>query len=269
MNCSELQAGLFAYLDGEFTPEARLELETHLSGCAACRGTVDVERHRLDTLKAAARSHSPRAPEALKARLAQGFAAERRTVRLRSTLKWSAAAASVAFCLVAGHHQWRVFHRRQLVEDVAQRHARQYPMEISQPSAAQLEAWFGGKLDHRVAVPQFPNTVAQGARLLNVRERQAAYIRYDAPRANRGELGHLGLFVYGDQGENPELRPLSEAEVEASHGYNVVSWREGDVVYQLVTDLDEQDIRQLLPAQVDDSGAGLPTLDVKPASLRQ
>ncbi len=269
MNCSELQAGLFAYLDGEFTPEGRLELEEHLAGCGTCKTTVDAERHRLDTLKAAARAQSPRAPEALKARLAQGLAAQRRVERLRSSLRWSAAAASVAFCLVAGHHQWRVFQRRQLVEDVAQRHAKHFPMEISQPSAAQLEAWFGGKLDHRVAVPQFPNTVAQGARLLNVRERQAAYIRYDAPRGDRGEPGHLGLFVYGDHGENAELRPLSEAEVEASHGFNVVTWREGDVVYQLVTDLDERDIRQLLPPQGVGGGAGMPTLDVKPASLQQ
>jgi hypothetical protein len=59
----------------------------------------------------------------------------------------------------------------------------------------------------------------------------------------------------------------AEPAVGSSNGYNVVSWRNGDVVYQLVTDLDEQDIRELVPPG--QAGPGRPVLDVRPASLQR
>ncbi len=133
-----------------------------------------------------------------------------------------------------------------------------------------LEAWFGGKLDHRVTVPRFPNATTAGARLLNVRDREAAYIRYDAPRANSAEPRHMGLFVFDDSGDL-DLGALPSSEVGNSHGYNVVTWRDGDVGYELVTDLDERDIRALVPQQ--NSGERVapevqrPALDVRPASM--
>ena len=37
--------------------------------------------------------------------------------------------------------------------------------------------------------------------------------------------------------------------MDTSHGYNVALWRDGEIVYELVTDLDERDIRALLDAQ--------------------
>jgi hypothetical protein len=38
-------------------------------------------------------------------------------------------------------------------------------------------------------------------------------------------------------------------QVGSSLGYNVAMWREGEVVYELVTDLDETDIRHMLAEQ--------------------
>ena len=62
---------------------------------------------------------------------------------------------------------------------------------------------------------------------------------------------------------------LFRSEVGSSHGYNVVSWREGDVVYQLVTDLDEQDIRDLMPPQEGQPVPPKPAIDVRPAAFKQ
>ena len=118
-----------------------------------------------------------------------------------------------------------------------------------------------------MTVPHFPNATAAGARLLQVRDKPAAYIRFDAPRP-------MGLFVYGD---DHEVDVGTEPAVSNSNGYNVVSWRNGDLVYQLVTDLDEQDIRELLPPThpvaapipADHPATqGTPTLDVRPATLQ-
>jgi hypothetical protein len=178
--------------------------------------------------------------------------------------RFAAVAAGVTFAFVVGHHEYRGHQRRLYEQDAAMRHARQFPLEITQSAdltskpefAVAIERWFGGKLDHPVNVPRFPNATATGARLLQVRDKPAAYIRYDSPRP-------MGLFVFGDD-HDLDVGTRTEAEVGSSHGYNVVSWREGDVVYQLVTDLDEQDIRDLVPEPVAPRA-----LEVRPASLQQ
>ena len=36
---------------------------------------------------------------------------------------------------------------------------------------------------------------------------------------------------------------------KVSNGFNTVTWRDGDVVYTLVTDLNDDDIRQMLPSR--------------------
>ena len=245
MNCLALDRLLYPYLDGELLADERLELEQHFSGCAACSKAVETERNALAIIRAAARAGSPAAPQSLKNSLLAGIHGEQRKRRHRRLLRWSAAAASVAICTLAANHQWRAFQRRLFIEDVTSRYARQFPLEIQQRTPRELEAWFGGKLKHRVNVPRFPNATASGARLLNVRENQAAFIRYDTQRPGEATPRPLGLFVY--QAPEDDVAPLAEAEFGSGNGFNVVSWREGDVVYRLVSDLDEQDVRQLLP----------------------
>jgi anti-sigma factor RsiW len=167
-------------------------------------------------------------------------------------------------CAYAGHSQWRSFQRRLYVEDAASRHARQFPLEVRLPQPEALEAWFDGKLGHRVAVPRFPNTVAAGARVLNVREKQAAYIRYESPARESARPRQVGLFVFGDTSNEVDVGARAEPDRRNSNGYNVVSWRDGDLVYQLVTDLEEQDLLELLPPAVADQP--IRRVDVQPAS---
>jgi anti-sigma factor (TIGR02949 family) len=239
MDCRELDSLLYPYLDGELVDGDRVQVESHLSACESCRKRTADERAMLLLIRTRAKESAGQAPDGLRARLSENLHHEARRTRLRSIGKLTAAAAGLCVCTLAAHHGYRVFQYRLYVEDAASRHARAYPLEVQKPSPEQLEAWFNGKLDHRVHVPNFPNAVAQGARLLNVRDRQAAYLRFVAGSRN------MGLFVYGDKANDVEAEV--QPELGTSNGYNVVTWREGDVVYQLVTDLDEQDIRQMLP----------------------
>ncbi|MBS1152960.1 MAG: putative transrane anti-sigma factor [Myxococcaceae bacterium] len=259
MHCLELDRLLYPYLDGELLPDEKLELEQHFAGCPACSRAVETERNALAIVRAAARAASPPAPAALKLKLLAGIHGQQQQAQRRRLLRWSAAAASVAICAIAANHQWRAFQRRLFLDDVTSRYARQFPLEIQQRAPHELEAWFGGKLNHRVSVPHFPNAIAAGARLLNVRENQAAFIRYDTQRPGEAAPRPLGLFVY--QAAEDDVGPLKEADFGSGNGFNVVSWRDGDVVYRLVSDLDEQDVRQLLPES--------PPADVKPAALQR
>lgn len=245
MNCLELDRLMYPYLDGELLPDERLELEQHFAACAACAKAVDDERRALAIVKNAARAATPKAPESLKQSLLAGIRGEQKRQRKSRFLRLSAAAAGVAICAVAANHQWRAFQRRMFIEDVTARYARQYPLEIQQRSPRELETWFANKLNHRVIVPRFPNATASGARLLNVRSNQAALIRYDTQRPGEAATRPLGLFVY--QADEDDVSPLPAAEFGSANGFNVVGWRDGDVVYRLVSDLDERDVRSLLP----------------------
>jgi anti-sigma factor RsiW len=263
MNCRDLETQLTPYLDGELIDEARLDFEAHLANCDTCPKHVEIERHNLSVIRAAAKAQSPAAPAAFKAKLFEHIRADderRRRVRFG---QMAAMAAGVTLAVTAGHQLYRGHQRSLYEQDAAMRHARQFPLEIEQSPQA-IERWFGGKLDYRVRVPGFPNARATGGRLLQVRDKAAAYIRYDTDRAAPRQMG---LFVYGD---DHDVDVGAEPAMASSHGYNVVSWREGDVVYQLVTDLDEQDIRELVPANAGaESASPQPTLNVRPASLQQ
>jgi anti-sigma factor RsiW len=270
MNCRDLETQLTPYLDGELIAEARVEFEAHLAACPTCPRHVEVERHNLSAIREAGRAGSPTAPPAFRTRLFENIARDADRQRRAGVVRFAAVAAGVTFAMVVGHHQYRSHQRKLYEQDAALRHARQFPLEIEQAPAelssrpefaGAIERWFGGKLDHPVNVPRFPNATATGARLLQVRDKPAAYIRYESPRP-------MGLFVYGDD-HDLDVGTRTDAEVGSSHGYNVVSWREGDVVYQLVTDLDEQDIRDLVPVPAEEVVPTRPPVDVRPASLQQ
>jgi anti-sigma factor RsiW len=284
MNCLDFDRLLYPFLDGELLPEERLDFEQHLATCAACSTSTERERNALAIIKNAVRVASPKAPESLKRKLLAGIHGEQKRQRKARFLRLSAAAAGVAICAVAANHQWRSFQQRRFINDVTSRYARQYPLEISRRSPGELASWFETKLNHRVAVPNFPNATAAGARLLNVREKQAALIRYDTQRPGEERSHPMGLFVYQDEAD--DVAPLPNVEFGSGNGFNVVSWRDGDVVYRLVSDLDEQDVRQLLAEpgspsnrEANDGRAAaaepshligqMPNLDVKPAALQR
>ncbi|HYR56350.1 MAG TPA: transmembrane regulator PrtR, partial [Myxococcaceae bacterium] len=56
----------------------------------------------------------------------------------------------------------------------------------------------------------------------------------------------IGLFVFRDSDGEVEATPLPSVELDTSHGYNVAIWRDHEIVYELVSDLEETDIRQML-----------------------
>jgi anti-sigma factor (TIGR02949 family) len=261
MNCRDLETQLTPYLDGELIDEARVDFENHLATCPTCPKHVEIERHNLSMIRQAAKAQAPVVPPEFRARLFENLRRDDSSHRRTRVRQLAAMAAGVTLAFTLGHQVYRVHQRRLYEQDAAMRHARQFPLEIEQSPAA-IERWFGGKLDYPVRVPGFLHARATGGRLLQVRDKPAAYIRYDSPRP-------MGLFVYGDDND---VDVGTEPAMGSSHGYNVVSWREGDVVYQLVTDLDEQDIRELVPTGARggvESMPTQPTLDVRPASLQQ
>jgi anti-sigma factor (TIGR02949 family) len=248
MNCQELDRLLYPYLDGEFQPEERMDVENHLEECEDCTLRVDQEREIQQTLRRAARHsvHSQRAPASLRLGIEGGIKREQRRASQFQWLRMSAA----ALVLAAVGGGWVALHteqRQRFADEAARRHAKRLPFEISNVSPEHVEEWFQDKLEHQVDVPRFQNARLAGARLSNVKDRTAAYIAYETSPGKQGEEGHrISVFVFDDAGRDLDARALPAMQVDATQSYNVAVWRDGEVVYELVSDLTEAEIRKLV-----------------------
>ncbi len=195
MDCRELEQSVDAFLDGEFDERERVEAEAHLDGCPPCRSMVDGQARIRTSSAPACATPWPRprrrlAPDALRDRLIRSLARERRPLwrRTFSPLPIATLAACAAGVLVvlATHSG-----NPDLLEDAIRNHHRGLPLEVD---AAAMPGWFTGKLDFHPSLPHFGGGLArvEGARLSNLREWPAAYVRYQLPR------GQVGLFIVDD-----------------------------------------------------------------------
>ncbi len=246
MTCDELEAFLHPYLDGEFEPDDRLELENHLSACGPCARRLHEEARFREALHPRMRDIAEartRAPETLRQRVQSGVRQEHQRQRRAVLLRYGAA-AMVVLTASGTYLALRPRPSQPYVEDAARRHARPLPPEIQHASPEVVEQWLDGKLDHRVSVPRFRELAVRSARIANVKDRTAAYVTYEVTRD--GGVRRVGLFVFSDSEKELGAMPLPKMEVGSSHGYNVAMWRDGEVVYELVSDLNEADIRRMV-----------------------
>lgn len=247
LECGDLAHQVDAYLDGEFDVRERAEVDAHLAACPACRAVFETQGRLRGALREKLReamappATAGRAPPALRARVEASLARQRRPTwrRLFSPLPIGAIAACAAGVLLV------LFTHRPddtLVVEAVRSHHRGLPLEVMAASVgeASIPAWFAGKLDFHPSPPPFHGHGIHvlGARLSNLRELPAAYIRYELPK------GQAGLFIVDDPhrrfepgGREVQVGPQTVRLVNA-RGYNVAIWRENEIVYSLVSDLD-------------------------------
>ncbi|NMO20724.1 transmembrane regulator PrtR [Pyxidicoccus fallax] len=249
MTCQELDRLLYPYLDGEFQPEERVDLETHLSGCAACRRRVENEQQMRQALRRAAR-HSVqgmRAPASLRAGIETGLRQEMRRAQYGNWLRASAVAL-VMVTMGGGWVAYQSMQRERIVKrEAVQRHSKPLPFEIESTSTEPIAEWFRGKVDRRIAVPQLPKAKPLGGRISILNGREVAYISYETLPDAGEPSRRLGVFVLPDDTASaPKFQALKAVEVDSTQGFNVVTWRDDEIVYEMVTDMDEADIRRML-----------------------
>lgn len=281
MTCRDLDQCLYPYLDGEFDAQERLDIESHLGSCEACARRVHQEAKFRETIRVKASPRRPSGPKAssgLKRSILAGLRREDQRRTMHGLLRVGATAVAVVAMGGGTAVVLRQSSRKVYLDDAAARHARQLPMEIETKDGTpeQVEAWFGGKLDHRVAIPLLPNATMTGARLSNVKDRPAAYIRYETASARSPSPRRVSLFVIGDADGDVEAPDLPMVALGRSRGFSVATWRDGEIVYQLVSDLEEDDIRQMVslgalrraPVRVE-VRSPIPELSIQPVSLQR
>jgi anti-sigma factor (TIGR02949 family) len=259
MDCEDAERALDPWIDGELSADDSVELRAHLDACEPCRLLSNARAEERRALRRCLRNAHAFAPPALRLRIVQALEAERRPWWRRAVAPLPIAAvgaccAGLALVLVlrAGADP--------LADEAVMRHARDLPLEITTASVGpeSIPAWFTGKLDFNPRPPRFaePDVRLVGARLSHIHDRPAAYIRYELPR------GRLGLFIledrerrFGERGRAVRVGP-HEVHVLNAHGYNIAVWRRGEIVYSLVTDLDEEQIARLLRTAAQGAAAG-------------
>ena len=247
MTCIDLDSVVYPYLDGELEEGDRKDFEDHLGSCASCAGRVGSEAAFHGALRRSVRVQRAPAPEALRAMLHTGIRREHRRVQVVSWARWGGAAL-LAAAASAAWLELRPAPPDLMGDEAAVRFQRRLPLEVTMHRHEQVEQWFDDKLDWRVPVPRLPNALLTGARLSNVREHEAALIMYEAPAQGSSPARRMGLFVMDDARQTLPARAWPDVQVHEVRGYNVASWRTGDLVYELVSDLDAEELRNMLTA---------------------
>jgi anti-sigma factor RsiW len=247
MTCGEAAAVLPAYCDGEIAEVDRGQIERHLASCLSCAAQSRLQAR----FKAAVRAHLPRPPVPqelrvrLRAVLGQSEIAPRRWVWATHPRLVPAAVAAVLLVAITG----TVRHSQSMVLQQAQRsYQAELPMDIVGSDCQSIASWFRGRVDFPVPPPSVAQGSCQGGRLVNVRERPAAYI------VTRGRDGHRVAFLVFDPRDeaidSPERRFVSGREVYfgTGPGISTAAYHDRGLGYVVTSDLDEESLTRLVTA---------------------
>jgi anti-sigma factor (TIGR02949 family) len=256
MDCHDVLLVLLDYQQGRLAPEAHGQVRSHLDGCPGCAHEDRLEHELTQALERRLPQYS--APVSLKRRLAAQWPAEAvGSEPRRSWLRLWMPAAAVAVMLLA---LVPVVGQRMLtpagvgsdamVTEAVNDHVRlvqsERPLEIESGGIHQVIPWFSGRLDFAPTV-RFPGDAdfpLRGGAIGYFVDRKAATLVYGR------RLHTISVFVFRADGlpwPHGGLEKLGRLEVKrtASRGFNVLLWRDGELGFAAVSDVDPRDLSLL------------------------
>jgi anti-sigma factor RsiW len=253
MICNETQQLIDPYLDNELDLRSALEVEEHLSRCAACAAEERSSRELQESARALLTRHSMH-PE-FKARLLSSLNAKEPEApvppaiplrpRARRFTRWATAvlpaAAAVALVVIAGPRIWPRQSESSLEDAVIVAHVRSllanHLTDVASSDQHTVKPWFQGKLDYSVSVTDWVSEgfPLVGGRLDYVENTPAAALVY-----KRGQHV-INLFVWPNKGgkDEPEQR-------FARRGYVVYRWSMEGMNYWAVSDVNDTDLKKFV-----------------------
>lgn len=257
MDCQDVRPQLLDYQRGRLAPVLQADIRAHLANCAACARAEGAEQTLTELLERGLPQYP--ASLALKRRLAAEWLAPF-AARRSWWSRWSrplVPALAVAVVLLVAmplyYELVTVPHAdgtASLVTEAVNDHLRvlfsQHPLDIESGAKHQVKPWFTGRLDFapEVSIPDDPGFPLRGGAVGYFRDRKAAVFVF----ARR--LHTISLLVFHAEGLPWPARGLKtmgrvRAYATVARGFNVVLWREGELGYALVSDLDASELLQL------------------------
>lgn len=258
MNCDDVRSRILEFQRGRLEPGAAAAVRGHLDECAMCGHEDAAERTLTEVLEHRLPQHP--ASIALKRRLASGWPASA-PAPLPWWRRWTGplvpAFAVAVLLLVAApivYLQRTTLHDTdgtsrmvgEAINDYLRVVSSQHPVEIQSGGIHQVKPWFAGRLDFAPVVSfagdqDFP---LEGGAVGYFLDRKAAVFVY------RRRLHVIPLFIFRADGLTWPTRGLTplgrvQAYSEAARGVNTILWRDGDLGYALVSDVDSSELRAL------------------------
>jgi anti-sigma factor RsiW len=248
MDCAAARPLLLDYQRGRLAGPQHEEVHAHLEGCAICAREELAERALSEALERRLPQHA--APAGLKRRLAAAHAgpASSPPARLRPWWRgaWIPALAAAVLLMVVALPRLRempgtgwVGREDGVAVEAVNDHLRLLERGVAVESGGihQVKPWFAGKLDFAPVITfagdaEFP---LEGGAVEYFLDRKAAALVY------RRRLHHISLFVARAEGLDWPTGP----EAVSRRGFNTLAWREGELGYVLVSDVDAHDLAQL------------------------
>jgi anti-sigma factor RsiW len=254
MTCEDVHEHLLDDSRGRADPALHAELAAHVGGCAACQRAQEAEVALDEVLAHGLPRYT--APLALKRRLALrlGTPDAARAAPARWTRVLAPALAASVALVAGGAYLQRGSTQRAglatLTSEVVNDHLRvlasQHPVDIESGGNHQVKPWFEGKLDFApvVPAPEGSELRLRGGSVGYVFDRKAAVLVYAL------RLHVVTLFAFRAEGlpwperGSRQLGPVAARET-SSRGFNVVLWRDGDLGYVLVSDVNAKELGEV------------------------
>ena len=254
--CDEARRWLDPWIDQELDPSAALHVEAHMARCACCRAEADDIRALKRSL---AGMREDCAPTALRMKITAALdavdeeheACESAARRRKHATGFAVASAALAGVVLAAGYRTRSDTMTAgvlpVIEDIAQRHARELPSEVEASDPAAVTRWFRGKLDIPVRPVMFRGTPARlvGARISNVRDQMAAALYYDVD----GRRMTVFVFDHALMPRSVESTAMVQGRpvyVTSSHGYTVTFTEQQGIGYAIASDLPPQECARIV-----------------------
>ena len=237
MTCLEAEPLLHARLDNELDVAASAGVDRHLSECRACATQYAALQNLHAEIAAADLSYIP--DPALERKVAARFPRERESFwsgRWRGAYALTAALAAALILFVPLTRTPR--ETDAISAEILDNHLRALQPDhlVDVPSSDQhtVKPWFQGKTSFSPPVPDLTNAgfILAGGRLEVIHRQPAAAIVY------RRRQHVISLYVSPSTGDEakPELRELD--------GYHLLHWRQDNLGYWAVSDVNTADLRQ-------------------------
>jgi len=256
MTCDEARALLLDAQRGRLPADRRATLDAHVAGCEACAHEETAETLLSEMLEHRLPQHA--APLALKRRLAATWpdapAAAPAPPWWAGWRRALVPALAVGVLLLAAlplYYQPSGGGGAPMVTEAVNDHLRlltsQHPVDIESGGMHQVKPWFEGRLDFAPVVrflgdDDFP---LRGGAVGYYLDRKAAVFVFHR------RLHAVTLLVFRADGlpwARRGLEPIGgvQAQVTTSRGFNAIVWREGELGYALVSDVEMPELLKLV-----------------------
>jgi len=241
MTCREAGPLLHARLDNELDMAGSAGIDLHLSECVACTAQYALLQGLHEEIAAADLAYAPGA--VLERNLAARFLEEKKSPFHLWNKRWlnafamAAAAVGVVTLIVPVPSLRTGRDTGAIAAEILDNHLRSlqavHPVDVPSSDQHTVKPWFQGKTNFSPPVPDLSKDgfVLVGGRLEVIHQQPAAAIVY------RRRQHVIDLYVSPSAGadSNTELREIG--------GYHLLHWRQNNLGYWAVSDVNANDLR--------------------------